>query len=206
MQSLWKSFPGSVEPRQPTVCSSKTPVGPGSWGLGLFTSVLLRKECSHCDVQQANIWLQDDCQVYCLSPFCCPRSGDPWGFALLCKGEAWLRPLGEHILQWQLPLGVFLATTARVVGGELVTHVPLCPSSSQRGQHTSALASGQHFPRDDLPAQNKLELWIYSACKTSAGINNWESKGFSVERTSGSCSCLPPSHHPFLWKWSQLHW
>lgn len=88
------------------------------------------------------------------------------------------------------------------IGWHMSRYVP----AALGGRHASVPASGQHFPRDGLPVQNKLELWIYSACKTSAGINNWESKGLSVVHTSGTRSCLPPSHHPFLWKWSQLHW
>lgn len=48
-------------------------------------------------------------------PFYCPRIGDPWGFALLCKGAAWLRPafpLGVRILRWRLLYGVFTATSS----------------------------------------------------------------------------------------------
>lgn len=37
--------------------------------------------------------------------------------------------------------------------------------------HKCVQANGQ-LSREDLTAQNELELWIYSACKTSAGINN----------------------------------
>lgn len=159
-------------------------------------------------------WLEDDCQVYCFPPFSCPWSSDLWGFALLCRRAQACLPFGEHILLWWLhsafsqapPLQCCCCHTECAVGGELDDTCPAMSRWLSEGWHTSVPASGQHFPRDGLPAQNKLELWIYSACKTSAGINNWESKGLSVERTSGTCSCLPPSHHPFLWKWSQLHW
>lgn len=70
--------------------------------------------------------------------------------------------------------------------------------------HKCVQANGQ-LSREDLTAQNELELWIYSACKTSAGINNWESKGLSVVHTSGTYGSLPAPYLPFLWKWSQLH-
>lgn len=48
--------------------------------------------------------------------------------------------------------------------------------------------------------QNKLELWIYSAYKTSAGINNGESKGLSAVHTSGTHTCFSPAPPPFLMK------
>jgi len=80
--------------------------------------------------------------------FYCPWSGDPWGFALLCEGAAWLRPafaLGEPSSRWQLLFGVFTVAGAaadlpkrgrRV--GNWMTRVSLCPGCSHGAAYQCA--------------------------------------------------------------------
>lgn len=192
---------------EPTVCSSKTPVGPGSWDLEFFRSLLLRKGCSHGDVQPTNLLTLRWLPSLLVPPFFTVPRAVTFGALLCCAKGSGLPSLWRAHPPLVAPaLGFPSCLLCHVVAGELVDTCPAVSRWLSEGWHTSVPASGQHFPRDGLPAQNKLELWIYSTCKTSAGINNWESKGLSVERTSGTCSCLPPSHHLFLWKWSQLHW
>lgn len=102
--------------------SNKTPAGPGSWGLGWFFF------SGQCYLEMDGLLVIFSRQVpdfkmiakFIASPppFYCPRSGDLWGFALLCKGEAWLRPafpLGERILWWRLLFGVCTATSSPVL-------------------------------------------------------------------------------------------
>lgn len=108
VQSLWKSSPGCAEPVVclAAACLKQNTCGSRHLGFGIFSG--------QCYLEMDALLVMFSRQVsdfkmiakFIASPhtFYCPRSSDPWGFALLCKGAAWLRPafpLGEGILRWR---------------------------------------------------------------------------------------------------------
>lgn len=131
VQSLWKSFPGSVDPM---MCSSKTPVGPGRWDLGFFRSVLLRKGCCHGDVQRTNLLTSRWLPSLLLPPFLLSLEHWPLGLCFVVQRAQACLPFGEHILLWWVPLGVFPAASSAVprrsacggwgIGWHMSRHVP----------------------------------------------------------------------------------
>lgn len=99
VQSLQKSFPGCAEPTQPLACSAvarlkQNTCGSRQLGLGL---VFFSGQC-YLEMDALLVIFSSQVPDFKMiakfiafpPPFYCPRSSDPWGFALLCKGAAGL--------------------------------------------------------------------------------------------------------------------
>lgn len=120
-QSLWKSFPGYAACSVLSHGTSQTKcLQVQAAGVWVFSG-----QC-HLEMNALLVMLSGQVSDFKMiakfiasPPFYCPWSGDPWGFALLCKGAAWLLrpafPLGECILQWWLLFRVFTAASFPVL-------------------------------------------------------------------------------------------
>lgn len=137
VQSLWKSFPGSVEPRQPMVCSSKTPAGPGSWDLWFFRSLLLRKGCCHGNVQRTNLLTWRWLPSLLLSPFFLSLEQWPLGLCFAVQKGSGLPSVWRAHPSVVAPFGVFPSASSAVlplphrvcggwgIGWHMSRHVPV---------------------------------------------------------------------------------
>lgn len=75
VQSLRRSFAGCAEPTQPTVCSAvarlkQNTCGSRQLGFGVFSGQCYLEMDAVLVMFSGQVsWLQEDCQVYCFSPF-----------------------------------------------------------------------------------------------------------------------------------------
>lgn len=172
--------------------------------------ILLRVSCkaSHCYIVT---WFWQVCLRTLLKTYFMFKDG-VFGFCCFHQAKSWDTPfLALRASVWLVGVILLYFTAAcdqhgvnTLVIGDKLDDICLVTVWLFLRIHKCVQANGP-LSCEDLTAQNELELWIYSACKTSAGINNWESKGLSVVLTSGTYGSRPAPYLPFLWKWSQLH-